>query len=259
DIEVETGGSLTINKNNIVSDAGGMTINTPTGDTLIHSINGVDNVIFDEDEIGFRTGRAHKISATNTSLQLISEVTADNVEFWTGASRANETIAVQDEETIFKTDATNAVDYEVLIRRSHATTTGQPAIGYYGWEAEDSVNAFSAYAAIVAVIDTDTSTDRNGRLQIVVADGNTAAQRGVTQITGVGLDIQGGGGGVKIGVYGATPVVQPSGTGETTGFTAGAGTGVNDDSTFTGNLGSKAYRINDIVKALKQAGWLVQS
>ena len=51
-------------------------------------------------------------------------------------------------------------------------------------------------------------------------------------------------------------MVQPSGTGETTGFTAGSGTGVNDDSTFTGNVGSTAYRVNDIVKALKQLGLL---
>lgn len=60
----------------------------------------------------------------------------------------------------------------------------------------------------------------------------------------------------KLGLFGATPVVQPSGTGETTGFTAGAGTGVNDDSTFTGNVGSTAYRISDIVKALKNLGLL---
>lgn len=62
----------------------------------------------------------------------------------------------------------------------------------------------------------------------------------------------------KIGFWNATPVVQPSGTGETVGFTAGSGTGVNDASTFTGNIGSTAYRINDIVKALKQAGILAQ-
>lgn len=59
-----------------------------------------------------------------------------------------------------------------------------------------------------------------------------------------------------LALFGATPVVQPSGTGETVGFTAGAGTGVNDDSTFTGNIGATAYRISDIVKALKQLGAL---
>jgi len=62
----------------------------------------------------------------------------------------------------------------------------------------------------------------------------------------------------KIGFFNATPVVQQSGTGETTGFTAGSGTATKDDSTFTGNVGSTAYRINDIVKALKNLGILAQ-
>lgn len=60
----------------------------------------------------------------------------------------------------------------------------------------------------------------------------------------------------KIGFYNATPVVQQSGTGETAGFSAGAGTAVTDQSTFTGNVGSTAYRISDIVKALKNLGLL---
>ncbi len=62
----------------------------------------------------------------------------------------------------------------------------------------------------------------------------------------------------KIGFFNATPVIQQSGTGETTGFTASSGTAVNDDSTFTGNVGSTAYRINDVVKALKNLGILAQ-
>jgi len=62
----------------------------------------------------------------------------------------------------------------------------------------------------------------------------------------------------KIGFFNATPVVQQSGTGEGTGFTAGSGTTTRDDSTFTGNVGSTAYRINDIVKALKNLGILAQ-
>lgn len=62
--------------------------------------------------------------------------------------------------------------------------------------------------------------------------------------------------GQKLGFYNATPVIQQAGTGETTGFVAGSGTAVNDDSTFTGNVGSTAYRISDIVKALKNLGLL---
>lgn len=63
----------------------------------------------------------------------------------------------------------------------------------------------------------------------------------------------------KLSFYGNTPITQPADTGETTGFTAGAGTGVNDDSTFTGNVGTKAYTISDIVKALKNLGLIATS
>lgn len=57
-----------------------------------------------------------------------------------------------------------------------------------------------------------------------------------------------------LGFWNATPVAQHSATGQTIGFVAGSGTAVNDDSTFTGNVGSTAYRINDIVTALKNSG-----
>lgn len=56
------------------------------------------------------------------------------------------------------------------------------------------------------------------------------------------------------GFFGVTPVAQPSTTGTTTGFTAGSGTSANDDSTYTGNTGSTAYTVGDIVLALKNLG-----
>jgi len=59
--------------------------------------------------------------------------------------------------------------------------------------------------------------------------------------------------------FGSTPVIQQAGTGETTGFTAGSGTAVNDDSTLSGNVGTAAYTISDIVKALKNYGLLASS
>lgn len=63
----------------------------------------------------------------------------------------------------------------------------------------------------------------------------------------------------KLGFYAATPVVQQATTGTTTGFTAGSGTTARDDSTFTGNSGTKAYTIGDIVRALKNLGLLAAS
>lgn len=63
----------------------------------------------------------------------------------------------------------------------------------------------------------------------------------------------------KIGLWNATPVVQPATTGQTAGFTAGAGAAVLVDSVFTGGTGTKAYTVGDIVKALKAAGIMASS
>ena len=63
----------------------------------------------------------------------------------------------------------------------------------------------------------------------------------------------------KLGFYNATPVVQQATTGTATGFTAHSGTTVRDDSTFTGGSGTKAYRVSDIVLALKNLGLLAAS
>ncbi len=61
----------------------------------------------------------------------------------------------------------------------------------------------------------------------------------------------------KIGFFGNDPVVRPSETGITAvGFEQNAGTEVRNSSTFTGDLGDKAYTISDIVRALKQLGFL---
>jgi hypothetical protein len=60
----------------------------------------------------------------------------------------------------------------------------------------------------------------------------------------------------RLGFYNSTPVVQPNTTGTTSGFTAGAGSAVDSAATFTGNTGSTAYTIGDIVRALKTLGLL---
>ncbi len=63
--------------------------------------------------------------------------------------------------------------------------------------------------------------------------------------------------GQKLAFYNSTPVIQPAGAAVTTaGFTAGAGAAVLVDSTFTGNTGSTAYHISDIVANLKSLGLL---
>ena len=62
----------------------------------------------------------------------------------------------------------------------------------------------------------------------------------------------------KIGFFNATPVVQPATTGTTTGTSGGSGTALHANATFTGGVGSAAYTVGDIVKALKDIGILAQ-
>ena len=64
---------------------------------------------------------------------------------------------------------------------------------------------------------------------------------------------------VQLGFYGVTPVSQHSSTGSTAGFTAGVGTVVRADATFTGGSGTKAYTIDDAILALKNAGLMAAS
>lgn len=45
-------------------------------------------------------------------------------------------------------------------------------------------------------------------------------------------------------------------TGTVDGFTAGSGDSANDDSTYTGDIGTTAYTVGDIVRALKNVGIL---
>lgn len=60
----------------------------------------------------------------------------------------------------------------------------------------------------------------------------------------------------KLAFFGATPVVQPNDTGETSTAAAGGGAAIRVDTTFNGGLGGTAYTVTDISKALKQVGIL---
>ena len=59
-----------------------------------------------------------------------------------------------------------------------------------------------------------------------------------------------------IGFFGASAITQPTASLVTAGYTAGSSTAVTIDGKFTGNTGSTAYTIADIVAALKNLGLL---
>lgn len=64
--------------------------------------------------------------------------------------------------------------------------------------------------------------------------------------------------GGKIGFFGITPVVKPTSTGEADGVSVGAGTALTHTATFTGDNGTTAYTLSDVVKHLKDLGLLLK-
>jgi hypothetical protein len=160
---------------------------------------------------GGGSSSAVRITNTNASIDIYASTTSHAVKLWPGTSRSNEALMVQDLNSIFKTATGSSSPYEVYLRYSNATTTGQPAIGNIAFEAEDSANVFSSYVAFVTAIDDDTSTSRDGRFQIVVASANGTGARGPGQLTGILIDGRGGNGTRQLGFFGTTPAARPTG------------------------------------------------
>lgn len=92
--------------------------------------------------------------------------------------------------------------------------------------------------------------------------GGIALLTGSLTITNAGNIVVGTGTGTKIGTgttqkigfWNAAPIAQYSTTGTTTGYSDSGATTVHSAGTFTGNTGSTAYTIGDIVRALKLTG-----
>ena len=209
-IRIETGGASTSTANQITADAGGMIFNTPAADRYEFNISGSPNgIAIEEDRIEFLTsGRQHRIDVTGTSINILAENLSDSIELWPGTGRTNEALLVEDAVNIWK-NSTSGAAYRSMIQYSNATTTGQPAIGQWGFQAEDSANDQKAYTGIVSAIEDDTSSSRDGRMQIVVALNQSSGQAFVSDLSGIGLDIQGGAS-LKLGFFGVTPVARQS-------------------------------------------------
>jgi hypothetical protein len=102
---------------------------------------------------------------------------------------------------------------------------------------------------IASTFNVNTDAVWTGNLSLYAGD-YTSSNAGKR----LGVQIQSNGSAALVGLFGATPIVQPTAAGTTTGYTAGTSTAVTIDGTSTGGTGSTAYTLGDIVLALKSLG-----
>ena len=127
------------------------------------------------------------------------------------------------------------------------TNGGCVMIGYQAGNAETAANKLyiANSSTTTPLIYGDFSTPSltfNGT--VTIADGYNLAS-GTTTGSKLGTATS-----QKLGVWNATPIVQPTTGVAAATFTANSGTAVNDASTFDG------YTIGQVVKALRNIGWL---
>lgn len=176
----------------------------------------------------------------------LDNVTGDRINVAIGGTTRMQVRATYVQETVTNSNTTTAAVVHYFDHNSSGTAgNGFGSQLLFRLESSTTDNTQAAYITVTWGVATHAS--REGILSLYATDYNGDR---------LGFQVTGNGSATEIGFYGVTPVVKPATTGTTTGFTAGGGTGVNDDSTFTGNTGATAYTIGDIVKALKDLGLL---
>lgn len=189
--------------NNIYFDSGGMNIRSgATTDSIDFFLGASVQLSLQEDGELVWPQDGHKIVPQSTSFDFVAFSLTDSLKFWTGTSRSNETIKVEDFRTTFFTDQTETLPYTIQIVQNNNTPSATRTIGDIKFIAEDSGSVDTIYAQIAATSQSITSPNEDGLLQFAVAsDGPTLR---------VGFRMEGGSNdanGVLLAFYGETPAV----------------------------------------------------
>ena len=236
--------NVAIGSSALVNNAGGS--NTGIGQSALYNIsNGSNNTA-----LGFQAGFANSTGSNNIFIGYKGGgyETGSNTIIIDNQNRSSEATARKTVAFYSVTSTTLSNQSVQLTGGTITVSSGSTAACGLDYAAWSSTNTQRPCGTVEGSFNTTTDASWSGNLKLYAND--VTAPR-------LGIQLQSNGSVPLLGFYGATPVVKPATTGTTTGFTAG-GTAVGDSSTFTGNLGATAYRISDIVRALKQLGLLAQ-
>ncbi len=233
-----------------------LTVNGPT--SLLGTFSAV-GITFSTGNINLGTGASNAITASNTSFGYATNAAA----FFTN-SQANDGIIRNTAGRIVMGASNGNVQFILTttgVTIPSIITTGSP-LSLTGAASQTApllpLQQLSSTAAArnCGIVDAtfNNSTDASWTSNLLLYAGDYTSSNAGKRL---GVQVQSNGSAALVGLFGATPVIQPATTGTgASGFTANSGTAVNTLSTFTGNTGSTAYTLSDIVLALKQLGLL---
>lgn len=172
--------------------------------------------------------------------------------------------------SFYATEKNNAAvdpSFTLYRGRGAGTATANDTIAEINFSGEDDGGSKVDYAILSADIADPTASSEDGTLFIYTKEGGANTKQfaagGVNGGTASGGKTpQATGTHNAAGYYvNDTQVVgaQQNSTGEISGHAPVGGTNVDSSDTFTGSTGTRAYTINDIVKALKNHGLLASS
>lgn len=153
----------------------------------------------------------------------------------------------------------NAADVTVLAGVTPGTAAASKALVLSAGKVIATITSLTSTTLVTGTVKaldaTTAATIANSTGVLTISAGLSLSAVNVSTDTSTGTKI-GTGATQKLGFFNATPVAQQSTTGTVTGYTSVGGSAVLSQSTFTGNSGSTAYTIGDIVLALKTLGFL---
>lgn len=204
-IQFETSGIASSTTPQISASTTEMIFSLPTGYNFAYYSAG-SKILTLEDDGTLQwniAGKSHRIDVQATAMQILTEATTDLVEFWTGTSRSNATMAINDAGVDFltTTSSTLAITFD-LIQNNDIPALGRQ-ISIFRGVAENSASVDTAYTTIEfgceSAAGSITSTTENGYMDFYLKSA------GADQTV---LYLGGSSSGRKIAFFGVTPVVQ---------------------------------------------------